>query len=401
MSADADRQGGTGLTDQEKQDFETTLSTARRAADADEPPALTDDDGPEEGGGEAEPVDSGVLEDDDEAWEASVAPARVPVAAKAVPAGVPRRLAAALLDAGLSLAAAGVVLLVSELLWLRSQGAVSVPVWAPVLVFFAAGWAHTLAGEGLCAGATLGKRALGLRVVGGGGHEPALWRVAARRACLDAVVLVVTALALWLTMVRQYGGLPPGTPVDLDGSDVAVFCAFFVNLVVLLALGRRFDPKRRFPHDSLAGLAVVRTAAADVGKGPAAGSGRRRVAAPVGVVRPRWDEETAEVAPARPWDGRRWRPDPAAAAKAAERERARMGPVSRLIERAVAWGQGSVAAFPAKAADAGPEEASRRSGGGRRVGVVNRLADRVVAWSEGETGPPSGGAEKNSAGPGR
>ena len=95
-----------------------------------------------------------------------------------------------------------------------------------------------------------------------------------RRVCLDAVVLVVTALALWLTMVRQYGGLPPGTPVDLDGSDVAVFCAFFVNLVVLLALGRRFDPKRRFPHDSLAGLAVVRTAAADAGKGPAAGSGR-------------------------------------------------------------------------------------------------------------------------------
>ena len=397
MSADADRQGGTGLTDQEKQDFETTLSTARRAADVDGPPALTDDDRPEEGGGEAEPVDSGVLEDDDEAWEASVAPARVPVAAKAVPAGVPRRLAAALLDAGASLGAAGVVLLVSELLWLRSQGAVSVPVWVSVLVFFAAGWAHTLVGEGLCAGATLGKRALGLRVVGGGGQEPALWRVAARRVCLDAVVLLVTALALWLTMVRQYGGLPPGTPVDLDGSDVVVFCAFFVNLLVLLALGRRFDPKRRFPHDSLAGLSVVRTAAADAGQGPAAGSGRRRVAAPVGVVRPRWDEGMAEVAPARPWDGRKWCPDPAAAAQAAERERARMGPVSRLIDRAVAWGQGSVPVSPAKGADAGAKEALRRSGGGRRVGAINRLADRVVAWSEGETGPPSRGAEKDSA----
>ena len=74
-----------------------------------------------------------------------------------------------------------------------------------------------------------------------------------------------------------------------------------------------------------------------------------------------------------------------------------MGPVSRLIERAVAWGQGSVAASPVKAAAAGPEEASRRSGGGRRVGAINRLADRVVAWSEGETGPPSRGAEKDSA----
>lgn len=396
MSADADRQGGTGLTDQEKQDFETTLSTARRAADVDGPPALTDDDGPEEGGGEAEPVDSGVLEDDDEAWEASVVPARVPVAAKAVPAGVPRRLAAALLDAVLSLAAAGVVLLVSELLWLRSQGAVSVPVWVPVLVFFAAGWVHTLVGEGLCAGVTVGKRVLGLRVVGGGGHDPALWRVAARRACLDAVVLAVTALALWLTMVRQYGGLPPGTPVELDGSDVTVFCAFFVNLVVLLGLGRHLDPKRRFPHDSLAGLAVVCTVAAVAGQGPAAGSGRRRVAAPVGVVRSRWDDETAEVVPARPWDGRKWRADPAAAAKAVERERARMGPVSRLIDRAVAWGQGPVAASSGKAADAGSKEASSGSGGARRVGAIDRLADRVVAWSEGETALSSRGAEKDS-----
>ena len=74
-----------------------------------------------------------------------------------------------------------------------------------------------------------------------------------------------------------------------------------------------------------------------------------------------------------------------------------MGPVPRLIERVVAWGQRSVAASPAKAADAGPEEASRRSGAGRRVGAINRLADRVVAWSEGETGPPSRGAEKDSA----
>ena len=393
MSENAGEQGGVVIGDREKEHFETAVSSARQSADMDRHPELTPGDGSP---GEVEEALDQVA-DDPAAWELPAIAASLPAAAKTAPAGVPRRAAAALLDAGASLAAAGLALLVSELLWLRSQGAVSVPVGVPVLVFLAAGWAHTLAGEGLCAGATLGKRALGLRVVGGGGQEPALWRVAARRALLDAVVLVVTALALWLTMVRQYGGLPPGTPVGLDGSDVVVFCAFFANLVVLLALGRRFDPKRRFPHDSLAGLAVVRTAAADAGKGPAAGSGRRRVAAPVGVVRPRWDEGTAEVAPARPWDGRKWRPDPAAAAKAAERERARMGPVPRLIERAVAWGQGSLAASPVKVADAGPDEASRRSGGGRRVSLVNRLADRVVAWSEGETGPPSRGAEKDSA----
>ena len=393
MSENAGEQGGVVIGDREKEHFETAVSSARQSADMDEHPELTAGDGSP---GEVEEALDQVA-DDPAAWELPAIAASLPAAAKTAPAGVPRRAAAALLDAGTSLAAAGLALLVSELLWLRSQGAVSVPVWVPVLAFFAAGWAHTLAGEGLCAGATLGKRALGLRVVGGGGQEPALWRVAARRALLDAVVLVVTALALWLTMVRQYGGLPPGTPVGLDGSDVVVFCAFFANLVVLLALGRRFDPKRRFPHDSLAGLAVVRTAAADAGKEPVAGSRRRRVAAPVGVVRSRWDDETAEVAPARPWDGRKWRPDPAAAAKAAERERARMGPVPRLIERVVAWGQGSVAASPAKAADAGPEEASRRSGAGRRVGAINRLADRVVAWSEGETGPPSRGAEKDSA----
>lgn len=398
MCENAGEQGEVVIGEREKAHFETAVTSARRSADADRHPELTAGDGSP---GEVEEALAQVP-DDRAAWELPAIAASLPAAAKAAPAGVPRRAAAALLDAGASLGAAGLALLVSELLWLRSQGAVSVPVWAPVLVFFAAGWAHTLAGEGLCAGATLGKRALGLRVVGGGGQEPALWRVAARRACLDAAVLVVTALALWLTMVRQYGGLPPGTPGDLDGSDVAVFCAFFVNLLVLLAFARRFDPKRRFPHDSLAGLAVVRTAAADAGKGPAAGSGRRRVAAPVGVVPPRWDEETAEVAPARPWDGRKWPPDPAAAAKAAERARARMGPVSRLIERAVAWGQGSVAAPPVKAAAAGPEaagpeEASRGSGAGRRVGVISRLADRLVAWSEGETGPPVRGGEKDPA----
>ncbi|MDE2907395.1 MAG: RDD family protein [Acidobacteriota bacterium] len=339
----------------------------------------------EEGGpGEVRAAFAQDLVEDRAAWGLS------PLAKPVVRAGVWRRTAAAVLDAGVSLVAAGVVLLVSELLWLRSAGAVSAPVWVPVLVFFGGGWAHTLVGEGLCNGVTLGKRALGLRVVGGGGFPPALWRVAVRRACLDAVVLVVTALALWLTMVRQYGGLPQGTPVDMDGSDAAVFCAFFVNLAVLLALARRFDPKRRFPHDSLAELAVIIPEPAGGGAAAGSGSPGRRVAAPVGVVRPRWDKETAEVAPVRPWDARKWRPDPAAAKKAAERARARMGPVSRLIEWVVARGGGSGAGEGAKAASSAP-------GGGRRVGFVNRLADRLVAWSEGESVASSRGGEKDPA----
>ena len=404
MDGEADGQGGAVLTEGEKQAAEAALDTARRAVDVDTPPVLTaDDDSADEPGEEAEPGVSGLLEEDPAAWELAAdspsasAVSRAPAAElQTAEAGALLRAAAALLDAGLSLAAAGLALLVSELLWLRSEGAVSAPVWVPVLVFFAAGWTHTLAGEGLCAGVTAGKRALGLRVVGADGAEPALWRVAARRACLDALVLAVTVLALWLTMVRQYGGLPPGTPVEMDGSDVAIFCAFFVNLLVLLALGCCFDPQRRFPHDRLAGLGVVRSGDGVVQVGAAAGSGGRRVAAPVGAVRSRWDDETAEVAPARPWDGQRWRPDPAAAAAAEECRWERLGPVSRWIERVVAWGQGTEPAVSAQDASAGVKEV-RWSGEGRRIGivnVVNRIADRVVAWSEGETRRSSGGGEK-------
>ena len=386
-----------GTDDPEESAYETSVAPSGSTADLEDHAGVPDDVEPS---GEVSDALAAVAEDDPVLWGlASATPTVVSRVrrVKTVAAGVWPRAAAALLDAAVSLAAAGVVVLVSELLWLRSDGAVSVPVWVPVVVFFAVGWAHTLFGEGLCAGVTLGKRALRLRVVGGGGADPVLWRVAARRVCLDVVVMAVAALALWLTMVRQYGGLPAGAPVDLDASDAVVFCAFFANLVVLLALGRRLDPQRRFPHDSLAGLAVLRTVALAAGEGAGAGAGvgRRRVAAPVGAVSARWTEETAEVAPVRPWDGREWRPDPAAAGRVVARERARMGPASRLIERVVAWGQGS-AASPVKDADVGSEEGSRPSGRGRRSGVVNRLADRVVAWSEGEPGPASGGRERDS-----
>lgn len=348
----------------------------------DQPPALMDDDSP---GEVAEAFAADPMEDA-EAWGFPSA-ARVPrLGATRVPrAGVFRRVAAAALDALLSLLVAAFALLVSELLWLRSAGDISVPVWVPLLVYFVAGWAHTLAGEGVFGGATLGKRALGLRVVGGGGLDPALWRVALRRMCLDAVVLLVAVLALWFTMVRQYRGLPGETPVEFDLADALVFCAFVVNLLVLLALGRRFDPQRRFPHDSLAGLAVISAAQ------PAVGSFGRRVAAPVGAVRPRWTPETTEVVPPRPWDGRRWRRD---GVTPGVPDRGRPGPLSRVIDSLVGWGQPNVSEKPLE--PAAKDSADRLAD--RPLGLVHRLADRLVSWSEGERGASSASRDKDPAG---
>ena len=188
MSGDAGEQGEVVLGDEEKQQFETAVDTARRAGDLDDPPALTAEDGvsgeeDEDEEAEAEALDPNAL-DDPAAWELPGADS-APVAGKPVPAGVWRRTAAAVLDAGVSLAAAGVALLVSELLWLRSAGEglgrrCGYRCWCSS----AGGWAHTLVGEGLCNGVTLGKRALGLRVVGPGGGVSACrsgaWRCGGR-----------------------------------------------------------------------------------------------------------------------------------------------------------------------------------------------------------------------------
>ena len=230
-------------------------------------------------------------DDTDEAWEASVEdafsdavdPASAPVGTAfpgLVPAPVWRRAAAAALDAVCSLLVVGLVAVVSEVLWLRSGGQVSAPVSALAALFVLAGWVHAFAGEALSGAATLGKRALGLRVVGHGGEAPAVWRVVVRRLVLDGQALVVAALALWFTMVRQHRGLADTTPVALDRSDATVFLAFLLNLVVLVVLLRHFDPQRRFLHDRLAGLQVVWPEGA--GGQAALRSGGRRVAAPVG-----------------------------------------------------------------------------------------------------------------------
>ena len=212
-------------------------------------------------------------DDTDEAWEASVEdafsdavePASAPVGTVPpglVPAPVWRRAAAAALDAACSLLVVGLVAVVSEVLWVRSGGEVSAPVSALAALFVVAGWVHAFFGEAVSGGATLGKRALRLRVVSDGGEPPAVWRVVVRRLVLDAQALVVGALALWLTMVRQHGGLADGTPVALDRSDATVFLAFLSNLAVLVVLLRHFDSQCRFLHDRLAALRVVSPARA-------------------------------------------------------------------------------------------------------------------------------------------
>ena len=336
-------------------------------------------------------------DDTDEAWEASVEdafsdagePASAPVGTVPpglVPAPVWRRAAAAALDAACSLLVVGLVAVVSEVLWVRSGGEVSAPVSALAALFVVAGWVHAFFGEAVSGGATLGKRALRLRVVSDGGEPPAVWRVVVRRLVLDAQALVVGALALWLTMVRQHGGLADGTPVGFDRSDATVFLAFLSNLAVLVVLLRHFDSQCRFLHDRLAGLRVVSPARA--GGQAALRPGGRRVAAPVGRRSAVWDDEAVGVVAPRPWEGVEWRPDPVAAAAAAERRRERQGRFARLVDRVVGWAEGKKSAAPV--CSSGTPAPSAGAVAERPLpGVVARSVDRVVVWWEGEETRPA------------
>ena len=336
-------------------------------------------------------------DDTDEAWEASVEdafsdagePASAPVGTVPlglVPAPVWRRAAAAALDAACSLLVVGLVAVVSEVLWVRSGGEVSAPVSALAALFVVAGWVHAFFGEAVSGGATLGKRALRLRVVSDGGEPPAVWRVVVRRLVLDAQALVVGALALWLTMVRQHGGLVDGTPVALDRSDATVFLAFLSNLAVLVVLLRHFDSQCRFLHDRLAGLRVVLPAGA--GGQAALRPGGRRVAAPVGRRSAVWDDEAVGVVAPRPWEGVEWRPDPVAAAAAAERRRERQGRFARLVDRVVGWAEGRKPAAPVRASGT-PAPSAGAVAERPLPGVVARSVDRVVVWWEGEETRPA------------
>ncbi len=362
---------------------------ANRRPEADAPPVLSSDMSADE---------------TDEAWEAQAqdavqalaepVPAQVgPAPSGPVPARVWRRAAAALLDAACGLVVVGLAAVVSEVLWLRSGGEVSAPVSALAVLFVVAGWVHVLVGEAVSGRGTLGKRALGLRVVCFSGEPPAPWRVGVRRLLLDAQAFALLVLALWLTMVRQHGGLVDGMPVSLDGSDAMVFLAFLLNLAVLVVLLRHFDPQRRFLHDRLAGLQVVSRAGA---RGKAVlRAGGRRVAAPVGGRSAVWDDEAVGVVTPRPWEGVEWRPDPGAAAAAAQRRRERQGRFARLVERVVEWAEGQKPVAPVRASGA-PASSAAAVGERPLPGVVARSVDRVVAWWEGA--PTSSAADKKPDG---
>lgn len=290
----------------------------------------------------------------DAAWEAELdRPDEEPEAARTVAAPVRagpreapvwRRLLAVLVDAACSAAPVAVAAGVSELLWLRSQGAVSVPLSALAALFVLVGWTHTLAGEASAGGATLGKRAAGLRVVDAGGERPAASRVVLRRFGLDVLVFVLVALALWFTMVRQHGGLVDDAVSAFAFSDFLVFAAFLVNLAVVLLFVRHLDPQGRFPHDRLAGLYVVvgegRWGMDGAGSAEAGRPAGRHVEAPIGAGRVSWDAESMSVVVPRPWDGRRWYPDLQAAAAAESRRRESAGRVERFLYRLELWVEG-------------------------------------------------------------
>ena len=350
----------------------------------------------------AETVQGLSPEDDDEAWEIPTDPVPAPVSPPPgafIEASLWRRGGAALVDAGCSLGVTGLAAAVSELLWWRSGGQVSAPVPALAALFFVAGWTHSVVGEGLCGGATLGKRWAALRVVDRRGRKPRVGWVLLRRLALDAVGLGIASLALWLTMVRQYGGLLDAAPVALERGDLAVFCAFAVNLLVLLGLAGRLDPQRRLPHDWLAGLCVAEADSLAVPSPsvPAgASAGGRRVAGPVGAALPVWDAESVGVVRLRPWEGRKAPPDPAGADAALKRRRDRAGSVARVVDGLVDWAgrRGAAASRSAASGPAAAGSAALPSGppGRRGGGAVARAADALVSWWEGDRDGGSGAA---------
>ena len=361
------------LTADEDRQFDAMRSgvAAQRRAALSDPPEMS--------AAEADAAWEAELDRPDEEPAEAARAVAAPVRAGPLEAAVWRRLVAVLVDAACSAALVAVAAGVSELLWLRSQGAVSVPLPALAALFVLAGWAHTLAGEAFAGGATLGKRAAGLRVVDAGGGRPSAGRVVLRRFCLDVLMVVLVALALWFTMVRQHGGLVDGAVVAFALSDFRVFAAFLVNLVVVLLFARHLDPQGRFPHDRLAGLYVLggegrwemdRAGSAEVGR-PAG----RRVAAPVGAGRVSWDAESMSVLVPRPWDGRRWRPDLQAAAEAASRRRKSAGRVERFLHRLELWVEGGrpPAASSRELAAPAPSCSSSR---------LARALDALVSWSD-------------------
>ena len=160
-------------------------------------------------------------------------------------AGLAHRFAASTADLVISLVVVAFAGLLSEVAWLRSDGAVSVPIEVFALAWYAFGWLVVVLGDGF-SGASFGKRLFHLRVCALDGRPAPWWRPLFRRLLFDLTAGVVAGLALWLMLRRQ--GLLFDSARPFASSDLVVFAAFAVNLVVLIALLTRLDPQHRSLH---------------------------------------------------------------------------------------------------------------------------------------------------------
>ena len=183
-----------------------------------------------------------------------------PRARRAPPAAGPRtaplvmRVLSALIDSSLGLVVVAFMWLLAEVLYLRTDGAVSVPVAFFLSAWVACGWAIVVVGDGFSA-ATPGRRVMSLRVRMRDGSVAGWWRPLLRRVVFDLRILGVLGVALWLMLRRQ--GILFQEEYEYVPADAAVFAAFAVNLLILLSLVQRVGRRRPPWHDSLSGTLVL------------------------------------------------------------------------------------------------------------------------------------------------
>ena len=172
------------------------------------------------------------------------------------PATVAARVGAQLVDWLLLLPAAVSALLVWAAVPEATGGAVRLP---PLLAFagvLSAHWLHALALEGGAAAATLGKRLVGLEVVGGHGGAPlGAGPAFLRRAFADLWLLGGVWCAIRLTSYRQHHDF--FAPDPFAGGDWGVL-ALFVLVFYAPWFGYRASAFGcQWPHDRLCGAVVV------------------------------------------------------------------------------------------------------------------------------------------------
>ena len=181
---------------------------------------------------------------------------RPPRSARALPpAPFLRRVAAHGIDRLVVVPVMALLFLLSEAAWIRSEGRYFVSVEVFVAAWFAGGWLVAWIGDGL-RDRTFGRRLTGIRLVTDGRAVPRPLRVLLHRIVLDAVLVLILFVSLWLTMWRQ--GVDFGASArPLAVADFVVWLVFVANLLVGLLLLRQMNPTAGFVHDRLLGLRVV------------------------------------------------------------------------------------------------------------------------------------------------